>query len=519
MMSEKDIDENKPKEEKPVENTETNATTPTQEEAEAKLKELLKEDIDRVAAKIAKRGKHKFTPSSQYDIEYKMGDEDMSVAVTNSFNSETYAKVLASLSLQKVASVDMKKWVDVLAESSSSNTFDEVFSKSLEKGNWTQGIESEQGLIAPSRPTLVAPSNAIISGDDAVNLAIEATEGGKLIQIPLIHSGFWVTIKPPSKSAIVSLFEQLESEKESLGKNSYGFVFSNSRGLYTKLMCELALSLVVSTTKKLSDGDVNSLSLDDIDINDGPLLQAGILIALWFSGMPYRRPCVSEVGDCNYIHEGKLAIDKLFWVNSDALSAKQVAHMANRSKDYMTYQSIENYKSEFVNSAAKVREISDNISIKIRNPSISDNVNSTLRWITAVSKILQDAVALDTTPKGKEDFRLKASQSTSNMQYSHYVEEIHISGNVVKEADTIDAIVSDVISSDDELSNNYHKAIRDYIEESVVAIYAIPSFTCPACNTATGSESDRMFGVDWLHPIDMNVLLSHGLSLIYLQIE
>jgi hypothetical protein len=472
---------------------------------------------------------HNYTPGVSYDLgQTKSEDNQNFVAMPAGHDKQVEEALLTKLGEMIGVDTDdipgsTKDWIAGLNNGAEAIAPEGLYNKALEKNHWTQ-----EGICGPRSPQIGKPSNAEVDGADFLLLAVEASETGKYTQIPLDHSGFYINIRPPTQPELMLLIERLNDESIELGRSSYGLSFSNQKALITKTVIKFAMSLMVSTTKATVDrGALSKVRLKDIDLFDIPALLGGTLRAIFPNGMEYTRPCLGDSGNCEYVYEGKLDVPWLYYKNKDLITDYQLNHMTKTVKNTMEASSITKYITDLPLASGRTIVLSDKIKVRLKRPNIEEYFNSRDRWSEEVSGYLEKALmeGVDTVKK-KEEYLERFMSATSAGNFGHFVDRIDVDSNFSTNRKTIDEVLNKVVSADNKMLETFIDGVKEFMDDSIIAVYGIPAFLCPTCNSNSAEEESKeakkqsveldYYASDWLLPIEMVNVFILGVYLSYL---
>lgn len=348
------------------------------------------------------------------------------------------------------------------------------FVKSVERdgAKWRQHIDTQKGELGISTPRF-AENGPKLTGQ-AANIRMRALLGrGSLISVPLVHSGFWITLRSPSDSALIALRSTLLNEKITLGRSTHGLVFSNVQSYSNSWLLDLALDHMYSTTlKDVKDEDLREM----IQAPDLPLVFWGLACAIWPNGFNYVRPDLTQEGlEQKDYHSGLVDIQKMLWIDNSALTERQRSHMANRQPRSVTKDMIEIYRSEFPLLSGRSIELADGqIKVNMSIPSADKYIRSGYRWISGLVDMIERTF---TGNRSNEDARnsaiLEQANATIMRQYGHWIESIEFEGKAQTDLDTLDMLI-DTLAQDKNDRSKVFQAVADFIDDVTVAVIAIP---------------------------------------------
>lgn len=343
---------------------------------------------------------------------------------------------------------------------------------------------------------------------------------GEITQVPLWHSGFWVTLKAPTIKDMLSLDAELTSFQVELGRQTTGLIYSNYNVIFNKIIVNYIKRLIIDTSIKL---DLSDDILDYINVQDLYPLVNGLIATMYPGGIKYAQRCVNtfntqeeidniknnlkdidsvkniEVGSkCDYTIQGKLDAKKLLWVNRKALDKTMLEHMSNRRPNSVSKTEVEEYvkslrtKLNYDNVKVLRSEENDlNINFKINPPSLNKYIREGEIWVEDVIKAAQD---LYTDSDTDEDKNIKIDAIVSIMGlglYGSYVDEIDVEQNgkkvEINGGDIRDAL--SVCSADSKIYYQFENAIKEVLEETAIAIVGMPTFICPKCQKDIAGEN------------------------------
>lgn len=369
---------------------------------------------------------------------------------------------------------DSVRWGQILSAAFESLPMGKRFEATAarEGADFKQGIDTEKGLIGLSVPRF-AENGPKLRGEQAA-LRVRALLGmGSITSIPLVHSGFWITIKTPSDSTLIELRRRLMEEKITLGRDTHGLVFSNVQSYSNGWLLDLVLDHMYSCTLKDTTNIRQMIKTPDL-----PILFWGLAASIWPNGFNYVRADMSEEGIANKrFHSGLIDIKKLLWVDNTSLTPKQKAHMSNRVEGSVTTDSVNIYLEEFVLTQGRSVQIGteDNpILVNLAIPSVDEFIKSGYRWITGLADIIERTF---TGPREDYDGRNNAivehANATIMRQYAHWIKSITVDGVEQSEQDFLDDAINS-FAENKEVRSKLFDEIGKFIDDCTVAVVGIP---------------------------------------------
>lgn len=373
-----------------------------------------------------------------------------------------------------------REWANSLQESAETLMIRGGFNETVnrEGAEFHQVIETDRMPLAAGTPNLKFNNGDKVGGERAV-LRIRSLIGlGTILQIPLWHSGFWVTIKAPSEATLLELQRRLIEEKINLGRNSHGLAFANTSVFISGWLIDFVLNHIYDTTLK-GEYDLRKM----IRVLDIPTIIWGLACTIWPNGFQYARACIADPEKCNHVVREKLNLSKLLWVDRTSLTPKQIHHMTNRGGSSMTIESVQDYLNEFTIGRGRTITVGDanNVSITFKVPNVEEYINSGYKWVNSIVEMIDASMTSEPNDTVRNIHINELGKATNMRQYAHWIGSIDASGVVIEDIESIDQSV-DTLSSVDDIRKKYFDEVIKFIDDSTMAVVAVPSFECPECS-------------------------------------
>lgn len=391
-----------------------------------------------------------------------------------------------------------REWGESLQNSVDVTPIREIFKSTAERptAEYHQVIESEKMPLSAGIPNLKYNDGDKVAGERAV-LRVRSLLGmGTILQIPLWHSGFWITIKAPTEASLLELQRRIIEEKVNLGRQTHGLAFANTSVYIAGMLMDFVMAHIYDTTIR---GEVNVRQM--IKSTDIPAIVWGLACTIWPSGFQYTRSCIADPEKCNHVIRERLNLSKIFWVDQSSLTKRQIAHMTNRGGSSMSLEMIETYQNEFLIGRERTISLDEagKIKITLKVPNIDEYLNSGYNWISNIVQMIDSAMTQDQNDTARNYHITELGKATNMRQYSHWIESIDADGSPVEDHESIDLIV-DALSTEDEIRKKYFNEVIKFIDDSTMAIVAVPTFECPKCKQQQPVSQDRF---PHLLPIDV----------------
>jgi|JFJP01.1.fsa_nt_gi hypothetical protein len=436
--------------------------------------------VQNIVEPVVKKG----NAEAHYPLGHESNKDSEKIALPTGYGSDIKDSLSKLPNINLTDSPSAREWVRVLNEGLEYIPMQEMFKETVENktSEFTQKPEYNGKPLIAASPKFEKMENNVLKGEKAVIRVLQTLGLGNLFQVPLWHSGIWVTIKPPTEAEIIELNRQLINDKIQFGRYTYGLAFANTTAYTTERLVNFVLEHIYNTTintESLSGDDLKKM----INSQDIPILLWGIICTIYPNGYKYQRSCIANPEECNHVIEETINVTKLLWTNLKNTTDYQKDHMSHRQARSRTLDQIQRYKDE-LSQIHKTRVKIDNdkdIYITIKSPSIFNYINSGHSWITSIVDTVEKTINSEANGDEKETLITRYAQASRLRQYSHWIESIEIETNISNDQETTDEILN-IISSDDQLFSSIMLKIKDYINNSVMSLIGIPSFNCPKCN-------------------------------------
>lgn len=391
--------------------------------------------------------------------------------------SDTPDRIAAALEAMPNVSIDDtttgNAWLNNIREAKFSVAYGNGFERTLARpeAQYRQTVTSERGPLSIAAPKFSDGGSTKLTGESAV-LRVRALTGlGSIVQIPLWHSGFWITLKAPSEGAMLELNRRLADEKITLGRQTYGLAFANNSVFFAGWLMDFALSHVYETTLKPDIAESLRSRISTLDI---PLIAWGLACVVWPRGFPYARSVLDQTTEQNKIIREKINVGKCLWTDTAALTPWQIGHMAGRHGRNMTADSIDRYRNEFTIGKGRTVRLSEGLEITLRVPSMDQYLTSGQKWVNAIVTMVDRAFGLPPNDGVRDQYIMDQGKATNMRQFAHWVESLTAGSHVIDDAETLDQTF-DSLSSNDDIRDAFFKGVKGYIEDATMSVIAIPA--------------------------------------------
>ena len=375
---------------------------------------------------------------------------------------------------ENLSTPEARRWNTILMSALENIIPVQKFGESVvnrEKGDLRQYLSTERGRVGYSSPKF-AEEGKKLSGDAAILRFRSLLGMGSIVSIPLWHSGFHITIRTPSESALIELRRRIVESKITLGRSTHGLIFSNQSSYTTQWIVDLILDHLHETSLKNRENIRQKIKTPDL-----PVLIWGLACCVWPKGFHYVRSLMTGEGiNDKKVVEGKINVSKLMFVDNTAFTDFQKRHMANKTAGSVPDEALERYQQEFAGNAGRAIDLLDNgaIVLNLHIPSIDAYIASGQSWISSLIQIIdQTFTGENDEEEARNEKIIEHARATTLRQYSHWVNSITVEDSEITDREQIDAMLTS-LSENDEMRKKYFDAIAKYIDDVTVAVIAIP---------------------------------------------
>jgi len=390
-------------------------------------------------------------------------------------------------------SAKLKAWKELSEEAVNYYTvgglYQDRFTNS--KSQFQQGIETKEGTLNSISSLKFKKNDGELKGELALLKVSKMLGLGDVINVPLPHSGIWVTIKPPTERDLIDFYNSLFREKVSLGRATYGLTLSNFSVHINNRLFDFILKHVHS----VNYSDISKESLRNyVLIHDFPVLAWGFACAMFPNGYDYQRACVNNIEECSYIAKATINLIKLLWIDNPSLSEVQKVILAETRPNKLTVDSYRKFIAEHSRVTGSSFTTKSGIVFKLRVPTFNEYTTDGLNWINKINTSIETLVLEDTENEEtvKTELLNQYIKSSSLRQFNHFVDYIEVEDNVINDRDTINMVL-ETFSADDDIRSEIMENIVKFKVNTTLAIIGIPEFKCPNCGTNQTNEEEGRF--------------------------
>lgn len=367
---------------------------------------------------------------------------------------------------------------------------------------WRQYLEHEGKRIRVHKPRYEVPEEGRVDGATAQAVLDNRLGFGGHVTLAMVHSGFWLTLKPITPLEFLALDEKLASIKNEFGKLSIGLIFNNNRVWVVKHMVEFILDHVYDCSiKNWQDLDLSEY----IKVTDLLILAGCGGYTLYPHGFDYTSPCTAN-NTCDHTEQAVLKIPNCIWYDQPAFTSSQVALLADRSTKH-TVKDIIAYQEEFENRN-NTYETDSGITVYFKIPTVKEHVTSGTRWFSDIEKMVDEAIASDGDRETKTQRMQRRVNQTVLRQQAHFFKRITFEGGIYMDSEESLTAALNSLSNRPGITEGIMKHIGEYIDSNIHALIAIPRYSCPKCHEVQEQEIEKH---PYLIPLDtVNLFFTLG---------
>lgn len=346
--------------------------------------------------------------------------------------------------------------------------------------------------------------NAIEEGNKKANVGrfLSIVGLGNNIDIPLYHSGFRITCKPPTQADFSKLEFDVYNAEVTVGRDTSGFITSNKKGFATDLVATLITECIYSTTLNLEEGEDILKYISILDFN---IILLGLIQASNPNKIDIQRPCsnIYTVKDeqvvCGKFVTGTLNPGKLLFVNTDIINEDMISIIGRKGEGSVSKEDREYYLKIMRENTKRLQKVNNveildrlryyplredktnYIDIQFKIPSVYEYLNSSNYWINTVKSEIESIFDATTTER-RQDIIERIIVNNNLSILSSNIKSLFIARNG-ETVDNIGAIIAFINSLNygDEMLGELNSNIQRYVAASMFAICGIPNYVCPNC--------------------------------------
>lgn len=410
-------------------------------------------------------------------------------------------------------STDMQRWSSTFLESITAMPSNNDLEPALRRdgSEWRQGVEINGDLIRSTTPRFSKPTNATISGEQAIQMAFSHMGIGDFFHAAMWNSGFWVTFKPAPEPVWLAINRLLGADVSRINRETYGLLHSTATSLTISTLISAILPYVYGTSVNASEMKVTDIP-QYLSTQDEHDFIWGFIAANYPDGFSIDRSCIADPSKCRAVTTETLNVAEMQVVDNQGLSEFHRNHMRSRGMGTMSIKSVKEYQErleqaldavvELKSLTGKVSKVTFRVPLADKKARMADNY---------VDDIKQSVLA--TTDKNmpipqREALYEEMATATEMRMYQHWVKSIEIDSNTIEDEETIASVLGQW-TRDYELRKQFFEAVSKFINNSSMSVIGLEAFKCPVCGADHNRPEQKLRErIDYI-PIDVVQLFSN----------
>lgn len=376
----------------------------------------------------------------------------------------------------------------------------DVYSESLEvPEDWVNKVNYSDKELVMKRHAV--NTKGVLTGSSAVAKFASKLSIGEYTSIPLWHSGFWVTIRPPYDDDIVNLESALSGNEIRLGRDTSTLIYSNYSVVYNRILTDFIVNHITATSLDVPN-DVNITDL--ISVQDFYPILLGLITSMNPRGYSFIKNCVNtvvlddnDVPKCDFSVTGTVNPMNMLRVDRKSLNTNMLEQMSKRRPNTLTVDEVKEYQLSISSMSDKTYEITTGnnsiVKMTLSAPTLSEYIDNGEAWI---NDIVDRTEKLFTEADSDERKNEKVKDTLNSIilgVYNIFVKKIETDdGDYVEEKELVDDVLN-MLSSENTILKQFIDIVKKYIDSSAIAIVATNAYTCPKCEEEQDTSSIEAF--------------------------
>lgn len=377
---------------------------------------------------------------------------------------------------------DDVRWDAVRVNGYQISSFDDRFVEALSHGSWKQHADFGKVKAKIKRGVMTLDADRELDASNVVNMLKSYIGDGNIVQVPLLNSGFYVAIKPPSEKENIIFLTTIVNDKVELGRETYGAVYSADTGVYEKRVFNFILAHIHSHSIKGSNINIRSL----IKASDLNMLKWGLMCAMYPKGHQYSRACDWMPNKCRHVKEGTLDLFSMLMIKDECFTDTQRAHMSNFKTGSMALKDVKEYQSATKGMIEEVKFGGSTIKLNLMDCFADEYFNSTSEWIDLVGNLAEEALGEESDDGSRNNLMAQLSEAAQLRKYAHLVHSISGEFGTVNDKVAISKALES-LSRERVIREGFIKGFNKFLEATNYVI-GIDSYKCPSCKNQSSKE-------------------------------
>lgn len=392
-----------------------------------------------------------------------------------------------------------------------------------QKGTFTNNLKNEdKGLGIEYLKMSQTPSSKLNS--TKAMMRFKSLLGvGRPVSVNLFHSGFTIRLRPASIAALTTLELNLYDEEAKKGKSTLGLSVSADKIIVIETFSRFIREHYLDGTLNIP-ADKNIM--DYISILDLDTILLAILHSTNLNKIPLNRICSNLVDidpkagtvGCNHTITALVDPSKLLFVNKDRLTREMLAQVSHTSPDILTLEEYENYQKELTNILKKEKLIQDSYRIQSINVDLNLSIPTVNEYIAKSQLVIEEFNHLvDQATKSNDEVSVDMIKDTLASRfvladYMSVIKNLTVFKEDIEESLQDPKLIMDILeelTKSDAVRGEIIKEILRFYNNSLIAIIALPNYTCPSCKKDQIDTSKTPGFEDEFIPLNMTSFFAY----------
>ena len=341
-----------------------------------------------------------------------------------------------------------------------------------------QGVQTKEGGLNTISSLKFKKTEGELKGEIALLKVSKMLGLGDVINIPLPHSGIWVTIKPPSEKDLIDFYNSVFREKVMMGRGTYGLTLSN----FSVHINNRLYDFIQKHIHSVNFGDIPKDELKNyILIHDFHVLAWGFACTMYPTGFDYQRACTYDIEQCTHVTHATLNLTKLLWVDNKSLTEAQKVILSENRPNKLSIESYRKFVAEHTRVTGSSFTTKQGLKFKLKVPTIAEYIADGLGWVNKINAGVEAVILTEgDDQEAKNELLNQYVKSSILRQFNHFVDFIEVEDNVISDRDTINQTL-EVLSADDDLRQEITENILKFKAATTLALIGVPDYKCPSC--------------------------------------
>ena len=361
-----------------------------------------------------------------------------------------------------------------------------------------------------TRTLNINPKSNKVSGESLQAFLSTVTGVGALTQVPLWHSGFWLTLLPVKDSDIINLEMELSENFIELGRSTSGLIYSNYSVIYNRIITNFIIAHVQNSSLKVPNNELRKYIL----IQDLYPIVNAVLHSMNPTGYNYIRSCINNVvtdendkPKCDFILEAKINFKRLLRVNRSKLTETMLVQMSNRAPSSLTIDQVKEYQKVLASNLTETKVITASngaeIQFSFRSPTLDEYIIAGEYWVNSIIDKTEKLFTESTDDDVKNKLISEMTITSILGMYNSWLSKIDVADHFIEGFKDI-TLALETLSSDNKTLEEFVDNIKIYINDSTVAMVGLPNYKCPKCE----AEQSESTSGDFKELVPINVVES-----------